>query len=90
MPHQRALYTDGVIEARDRNGVFYPFAERAAQWTDHAPEALLHRIERDLLAHTGGRFGDDVALLAIHRAPIPHPGNHLQHVQRGHAGVSGQ
>ncbi|MFI6059362.1 PP2C family protein-serine/threonine phosphatase [Streptomyces sp. NPDC051286] len=67
------LYTDGVIEARDHNGVFYPLAERAAQWTDHSPEALLHRIERDLLAHTGGRFGDDVALLAIHRAPSPTP-----------------
>lgn len=67
------LYTDGVIEARDHNGAFYPLAERAAQWTDHSPEALLHRIERDLLAHTGGRFGDDVALLAIHRAPSPTP-----------------
>ncbi|MFJ2719385.1 PP2C family protein-serine/threonine phosphatase [Streptomyces sp. NPDC087437] len=83
------LYTDGVIEARDHNGIFYPFAERAAQWTDHPPEALLHQIERDLLAHTGGRLGDDVALLAIHRAHIPHPGNHPQRVQRGHAGVSG-
>ncbi|MGW1159208.1 PP2C family protein-serine/threonine phosphatase [Streptomyces sp. NPDC002513] len=83
------LYTDGVIEARDHHGVFYPFAERAAQWTGQPPEALLHRIERDLLAHTGGRFGDDVALLAVHRAPIPHhPGDHLQRVQRGHAGVS--
>ncbi|MFE7216321.1 hypothetical protein ACFU93_42025 [Streptomyces sp. NPDC057611] len=56
----------------DRNGAFYPFVERAAQWTDHPPEALLHHIERDLLAHTGGHLGDDVALLAIHRAPIPH------------------
>ncbi|MFD4972324.1 PP2C family protein-serine/threonine phosphatase [Streptomyces sp. NPDC058424] len=66
------LYTDGVIEARDQNGVFYPFAERAAQWTDHAPEALLDHIERDLLTHTGGHLGDDVALLAIRRAHIPH------------------
>ncbi len=67
------LYTDGVIEARDHNDVFYPFAERAAQWTTHPPEALLHHIERDLLTHTGGRLGDDVALLAIHRAPSPTP-----------------
>ncbi|MFF4796369.1 hypothetical protein ACFY2M_43640, partial [Streptomyces sp. NPDC001276] len=56
----------------------------------HSPEALLDHIERDLLAHTGGRLGDDVALLAIHRAPIPHPGNHLQCVQRGRAGVPGR
>lgn len=76
------LYTDGVAEARDPNGVFYPYAERAAQWADHPPEALLHRIERDLLAHTGGHLGDDVALLAIRRAPIPHPDHHLRRVQR--------
>lgn len=28
------LFTDGVIEARDRGGDFYPLAERAAQWTE--------------------------------------------------------
>ncbi|MFF4796710.1 PP2C family protein-serine/threonine phosphatase [Streptomyces sp. NPDC001276] len=42
------LYTDGVIEARDQHGAFYPFAERAAQWADHNPEAPLHHIRRDL------------------------------------------
>ncbi|MFJ7194670.1 MULTISPECIES: PP2C family protein-serine/threonine phosphatase [unclassified Streptomyces] len=66
------LYTDGVIEARDHNGVFYPFAERAAQWTDHLPEALLQHIERDLIAHADGRLGDDAALLAIRRAHGSH------------------
>ncbi|MBO0914942.1 PP2C family protein-serine/threonine phosphatase [Streptomyces laculatispora] len=63
------LYTDGVIEARDRAGGFYPFARRAAQWTDSTPEVLLHHIRRDLLAHVGGRLGDDAALIALHRAP---------------------
>ncbi|MEU3657490.1 PP2C family protein-serine/threonine phosphatase [Streptomyces sp. NPDC032161] len=67
------LYTDGVIEARDRDGTFYPFAERAAQWTDCTPEALLHHIERDLAAHTGGGLGDDVALIAIRHAPTDPP-----------------
>ncbi|MEU0834135.1 PP2C family protein-serine/threonine phosphatase [Streptomyces sp. NPDC005969] len=67
------LYTDGVIEARDRDGVFYPFAERAAQWSDKTPEALLHHIQRDLLAHTRGNLGDDIALIAIRRATAPHP-----------------
>ncbi|MGW3657558.1 PP2C family protein-serine/threonine phosphatase [Streptomyces sp. NPDC005151] len=67
------LYTDGVIEARDRDGVFYPFAERAAQWSDKTPEALLHHIQRDLLAHTRGNLGDDIALIAIRRATTPHP-----------------
>lgn len=82
------LYTDGVIEARDHNGVFYPFAERAAQWTDRPPEALLHHIERDLLAYTGGRLGDDAALLAIRRAHIPHPDHHLRRDTPASAGSS--
>ncbi|MFF2809677.1 PP2C family protein-serine/threonine phosphatase [Streptomyces sp. NPDC058000] len=65
------LYTDGVVEARDQAGRFYPFTERAAQWTDHSPAALLHHIRRDLLAHVGGRLADDAALIAIRRTAAP-------------------
>ena len=76
------LYTDGIIEARDQHGAFYPLAERAAEWADHSLKALLHHIQRDLIAHTGGSLGDDVALIAIRRTPIPHPGHHLPHTGR--------
>ncbi|MGG2459329.1 PP2C family protein-serine/threonine phosphatase [Streptomyces sp. RGM 3693] len=78
------LYTDGVIEARDTSGSFYPFAERAAQWTDHSPGTLLHHIRRDLLTHAGGRLEDDAALIAIRRTAAPHPGRH--HARAIHAG----
>ncbi|MEV5786151.1 PP2C family protein-serine/threonine phosphatase [Streptomyces sp. NPDC051639] len=61
------LFTDGVVEARDRDGVFYPLADRVAQWVGQPPEALLRRVQRDLLDHAGGRFGDDAALIAIRR-----------------------
>jgi serine phosphatase RsbU (regulator of sigma subunit) len=61
------LYTDGVIEARDRHGCFYPLAERTAQWAGVPPRDLLDRLRHDLLAHTGGRLGDDVALIAARR-----------------------
>ncbi|WP_327371857.1 PP2C family protein-serine/threonine phosphatase [Streptomyces sp. NBC_01217] len=72
------LYTDGVIEARDRAGSFYPFPERAARWTEASPESLLHHLRGDLLAHAGGHLGDDAAFIAIHRSPTPHtrPGRH--------------
>ncbi|HEY3477270.1 MAG TPA: PP2C family protein-serine/threonine phosphatase [Streptomyces sp.] len=63
------LYTDGVTEARDSDGVFYPLPERAARWTTCAPDALVGHLRRDLLAHAGGRLGDDAALVAIKRAP---------------------
>ncbi|MGW5095777.1 PP2C family protein-serine/threonine phosphatase [Streptomyces nodosus] len=78
------LYTDGVTEARDHNGAFYPLAARAAQWADQAPEALLRHIERDLLAHTGGHLGDDAAVIAIRRTPVTHPGRRAGHaIQSG-------
>ncbi|MGW2936745.1 PP2C family protein-serine/threonine phosphatase [Streptomyces sp. NPDC001156] len=83
------LYTDGVIEARDRNGVFYPFAERTAQWVEDGPEALLHHIRRDLLAHTARRLGDDVALIAIRRAAGRQPGHHLGRVARSNGSCFG-
>ncbi|MFF9086372.1 PP2C family protein-serine/threonine phosphatase [Streptomyces sp. NPDC014991] len=64
------LYTDGVVEARDDRGRFYPLADRVARWTDVSPEALMHHLRRDLLAHAGGRLGDDAALIALHRTPV--------------------
>ncbi|MGW5663092.1 PP2C family protein-serine/threonine phosphatase [Streptomyces sp. NPDC003758] len=69
------LYTDGVIEARDAHNLFYPLAERVAQWTQTSPETLLHHVRRDLLAHAGGRLDDDAALIALQRAPVTHRGN---------------
>ncbi|WP_405495425.1 PP2C family protein-serine/threonine phosphatase [Streptomyces sp. NBC_00096] len=62
------LYTDGVIEARDASGAFYPLPERAADWPGDGPEALLRHLCADLLAHAaGGLLGDDAAMVAIER-----------------------
>lgn len=33
------LYTDGVVEARDQAGVFYPMEERLAAWWTKAPRS---------------------------------------------------
>jgi hypothetical protein len=71
------LYTDGVIEARDGDGSFYPLTERVAHWTQASPETLLHHIRRDLFEHTGSRLDDDVALVALQRFPAaPHVHHH--------------
>lgn len=61
------LYTDGVIEARDRSGAFYPLAERLAAWRGSDPDALVRWIRDDLLAHVGGRLPDDAAIVAVER-----------------------
>ncbi|MFF8784594.1 PP2C family protein-serine/threonine phosphatase [Streptomyces sp. NPDC015125] len=63
------LYTDGVSEARDDRGVFYPLVERAGAWGDGSPQQVLHRLRVDLLAHTNGRLGDDAAAVAVRRLP---------------------
>ncbi|MEV5781376.1 PP2C family protein-serine/threonine phosphatase [Streptomyces sp. NPDC052287] len=59
------LYTDGVTEARDRMGSFYPLVERVTAWADQRPDALVRRIGADLRAHTGGPLGDDMALIVL-------------------------
>ncbi|MGW2029796.1 MULTISPECIES: PP2C family protein-serine/threonine phosphatase [Streptomyces] len=70
------LYTDGVMEARDEHGWFYPLADRVARWTEDSPEALMHHLRRDLLAHAGGRLGDDAALIVVHRTRVERRRHH--------------
>ncbi|WEP00120.1 PP2C family protein-serine/threonine phosphatase [Streptomyces sp. FXJ1.172] len=70
------LYTDGVMEARDARGRFYPLTERVVHWTDDSPEALMHHLRRDLLVHAGGRLGDDAALIALHRTAVERRRHH--------------
>lgn len=62
------LYTDGLIEARDRAGAFYPLPERAERWSAAAPQLFLDVLRRDLEAHLDGPPEDDIALIALRRA----------------------
>ncbi|WP_228982487.1 PP2C family protein-serine/threonine phosphatase [Streptomyces sp. DH12] len=55
-------HTDGVTEARDADGEFYPLAERIVPDLD--PVALVRAVWRDVSSYTG-RVADDVALLAL-------------------------
>ncbi|MER6996190.1 PP2C family protein-serine/threonine phosphatase [Streptomyces sp. NPDC000410] len=64
------LYTDGVIEARDGSGAFYPLMERVTTWSCKSPQALLRHLCDDLLRHAGGHLGDDAAMVAIERVPV--------------------
>ncbi|MBT3152879.1 serine/threonine-protein phosphatase [Streptomyces sp. CHD11] len=61
------LYTDGVTEARDGSGAFYPLAERVRHWTEKEPEALLSTLHADLRRYSGTRLEDDVAMVALRR-----------------------
>ncbi|MFI0789271.1 PP2C family protein-serine/threonine phosphatase [Streptomyces lydicus] len=63
------LYTDGVIEARGPGGAFYPLADRLTAWAETDPPSLVARLHDDLLRHAGGNLDDDVAVIALARAP---------------------
>ncbi|MFE9006884.1 PP2C family protein-serine/threonine phosphatase [Streptomyces sp. NPDC007875] len=64
---QLLLYTDGVIEARNSEGTFYPLVERLPGWNGAGPQHLVDRVHRDLICHTGGHQGDDAALVVLER-----------------------
>ncbi|MGW1087186.1 PP2C family protein-serine/threonine phosphatase [Streptomyces sp. NPDC002596] len=61
------LYTDGVTEARDRHGTFYPLLERAAAWADLRPGPLVEAMTKDLQAYVAGPLDDDMAAVALQR-----------------------
>lgn len=64
-PGERLLvYTDGLIEARDRSGMFFDLALLPAQFLAKATlEATLDALVKRLLAHVGGHLSDDMALV---------------------------
>jgi serine phosphatase RsbU (regulator of sigma subunit) len=61
------MYTDGVIEARDSGGEFYPLTSRAAAWTGHPPAQLVADISSDVRAFVPGWPADDLAIIAVRR-----------------------
>ncbi|WP_435843989.1 PP2C family protein-serine/threonine phosphatase [Streptomyces iakyrus] len=62
---QLLLYTDGVSETRDHTGRFFPLPDWMRQQDTEHPRELLDRLHADLLRHSGGRLGDDIAALAL-------------------------
>lgn len=59
------LYTDGLVEARDRAGRFFALADHADQITDGDLEEALDRLAGQVRRHAGGRLRDDLALLLV-------------------------
>ncbi|MFI9584802.1 PP2C family protein-serine/threonine phosphatase [Streptomyces sp. NPDC052236] len=65
---QLLFYTDGVTEARNRTGEFFPLRDWMRQQTPTPPRELLDRLHRDLLRHSSGGLNDDIAALAVRSA----------------------
>lgn len=68
-------FTDGVTEARDGEGRFYPLDARLSRWARRGPQELLDALGDDLEEFSGGVRRDDIAVLALSRvaesAPAP-------------------
>ncbi|MFF9348872.1 PP2C family protein-serine/threonine phosphatase [Streptomyces sp. NPDC014734] len=63
------LFTDGVTEARDASGAFYPLDARLECWARRGPNGVLEALREDLELFSGGVRRDDIAVLALRRAP---------------------
>ncbi|MEV7525932.1 PP2C family protein-serine/threonine phosphatase [Streptomyces sp. NPDC091371] len=62
------LYTDGVIEARNRDNDFLPLPETMEQIPGStSPQEFLEELHKALIRHTDGRLTDDVAMILIDR-----------------------
>ncbi|MFI5979890.1 PP2C family protein-serine/threonine phosphatase [Streptomyces sp. NPDC051555] len=59
------LYTDGIAEARARDGEFFPLTTWMRRQPGTPPRELLSALHRDLLHYSRGRLDDDIAALAV-------------------------
>ncbi|MFD7826093.1 PP2C family protein-serine/threonine phosphatase [Kitasatospora sp. NPDC059803] len=62
--HTVLLYTDGVSEARDATGAFYPLAPRLAALGTTSPDRLVSFLAQDVHEYAG-LLADDLAVLAL-------------------------
>jgi serine phosphatase RsbU (regulator of sigma subunit) len=61
------FYTDGVSEARDKHGTFYPLERAGMLLQGQDLGSVLDGLIKDVLAHVGHALLDDAALLLIGR-----------------------
>ncbi|SDO54466.1 Stage II sporulation protein E (SpoIIE) [Nocardioides szechwanensis] len=62
------LYTDGLVEARDRRGRFFPLDDHVDGLRDPSLDLSLDHLVDQLVLHVGAHVDDDLALvLAEHR-----------------------
>ncbi|KAA6224456.1 serine/threonine-protein phosphatase [Streptomyces albofaciens JCM 4342] len=62
---QVLLYTDGVSEARDAEGRFYPLDQRAGLLKETDAQTAVEALRQDLVAHLQAPLHDDAAMLLV-------------------------
>ncbi|MEU8528147.1 SpoIIE family protein phosphatase [Streptomyces sp. NPDC048629] len=64
------VHTDGLSEARNSSGEFYPIAERLTDIARSAPHELVRHLDGDVRDWTH-RLTDDIAVIALGHRPRP-------------------
>lgn len=68
---QMLFYTDGVSEARDKAGTFFPLTLSPSGPDDGDPGGVLNRLSSEVIRHVGHPLDDDAAMLLVcHDAPV--------------------
>ncbi len=62
------LASDGVSEARNKSGAFYPLADRLTEFAKDAPATMVDSVWEDLNRYSEA-IGDDVAMLVLSPTP---------------------
>jgi serine phosphatase RsbU (regulator of sigma subunit) len=70
---QILFYTDGISEARDKTGAFYPLSQCGQILADHDAEAALDLIKGQVISHVGHTLTDDAAMLLVRCAAVSQP-----------------
>ena len=71
------LYTDGLSEARDAGGEFFPILDAGPLLAEgHVEEAIDSLVARVREYVPGGHLGDDLAVLLLENAPTQEPSQH--------------
>jgi hypothetical protein len=70
---QMLVFTDGLVEARDRHGRFFDPLPVFASLPDVGVRELLDRLIADLDRHAGGALGDDLAVVLVEYSDEPDP-----------------
>lgn len=63
------FYTDGLVEARDGDGVFFPLADSASTLANGSLDDALDGLLDDLVRHSADKMDDDLALVLAERQP---------------------
>lgn len=82
------LYTDGVVEARDRHGAFYDPVPCLSRPLPTNPDTILDTLLADLARHTGGDLDDDAALMAVTHRQEARDDTALQQEKRDETALS--